>query len=72
LRILDALFVALDTAKYSIEWASPYTSPVNVTVLSEQIGVSLAEVIERKQQNDRRRVNAGGHHLNGTTSVRGD
>jgi len=48
LRILDALFSSLDTAGYSIEWSGPYTSPLNVVVLNEKIGLSITEVIERK------------------------
>jgi hypothetical protein len=49
LRILDALFTALDSAGCSIEWVSPYTSPLNVLVLNEKIGLSISEIIERKQ-----------------------
>jgi hypothetical protein len=49
LRILDALYAALDTAGFVIEWARPYTSPVNVIVLNERIALSISEVIERKQ-----------------------
>ncbi|MBZ5526809.1 MAG: hypothetical protein LAN71_02765 [Acidobacteriia bacterium] len=49
LRILDALFDALDGAGYCIEWGSPYTSPVNVIVLNEKITLSISEIIERKQ-----------------------
>jgi len=49
LRILDALFTALDSAGCGIEWASPYTSPLNVIVLNEKIGLSISEIIERKQ-----------------------
>src|SRR5260370_39309413 len=49
LRILDALFAALDGAGYVIEWASPYLSPVNVIVLNERIGLSISEAIERTQ-----------------------
>ncbi|MGB7493303.1 MAG: hypothetical protein WBR26_24455 [Candidatus Acidiferrum sp.] len=49
LRILDALFTALDSAGFNIEWVSPYASPLNVLVLNEKIGVSISEKIERKQ-----------------------
>jgi hypothetical protein len=49
LRILDVLFNALDSARWSIEWARPYTSPLNVIVLNEKIGLSISEIIERKQ-----------------------
>jgi hypothetical protein len=49
LRILDALFTALDSAAYMMEWASPYTSPLKVVVHNERIGLSMSEIIERKQ-----------------------
>jgi hypothetical protein len=49
LRILECLFNALDSAGCSIEWASPYTSSLNVIVLNEKIGLSISEIIERKQ-----------------------
>jgi len=49
LRILDALFIALDSAGYKIEWPSPYNSRLNVTALNEKISLSISEVIERKQ-----------------------
>jgi hypothetical protein len=49
LRILDALFTVLDSAAYVIEWTSPYTSPPKVVVHNERIGLSMSEIIERKQ-----------------------
>jgi hypothetical protein len=49
LRILDALFTALDSGGRSIEWASPYTSPLKVIVLNEKFELSISEVIERRQ-----------------------
>jgi hypothetical protein len=49
LRILDALLTALDNAVNIIEWASPYTSAVNVIILNERIAFSISEIIERKQ-----------------------
>ena len=49
LRILDAPFGALDSAALTIEWASPYSSSLNVIVLNEKLGLSISEIIERKQ-----------------------
>jgi hypothetical protein len=49
LRILEALFTALDSGAYTMEWPSPYSSPLKVVVLNEQIGLSLYEIIKRKQ-----------------------
>jgi hypothetical protein len=49
LRILDTLFVALDTAGYKIEWPSPYNTRIDVISLDEKVGLSISEIIERKQ-----------------------
>jgi hypothetical protein len=49
LRILQALFAALDHAGYTIEWPNPYNTRVNVIMLNEKIGLTLSEVVERKQ-----------------------
>ena len=49
LRILDTLFSVLDSSGYCINWNSPYTSPLNVIVLDEKIGLSITEIIERKE-----------------------
>ena len=47
LRILDALFTALEDAGHLIQWDTPYTSPITVIVFNEQITFSILEIIER-------------------------
>jgi hypothetical protein len=49
LRILDALFVAIEDAGHRLQWVTPYTSPITVIALNEKIGFSISEVIERRQ-----------------------
>ncbi len=49
LRVLDALFIAVDSAGYKIEWPSPCNSRLHVTALNENISLSISELIERKQ-----------------------
>lgn len=51
LRILDALFIALEDAEHTIEWERPYISPITAMVFKEKIGFSISEVIKRTQHN---------------------
>jgi hypothetical protein len=47
LRILDALFRALDERKIAITWDSAADANLNVTVLGEGVGFGISESVER-------------------------
>ena len=48
LRILDALFSALDDAKHVLEWPSPYNAPLKIVVDAEKLQFTITEAIERR------------------------
>jgi len=49
LRILDALFAALDDAKQVVDWPSPYNTALKVVSYSEKLQFMMTESIERKE-----------------------
>ncbi len=49
LRMIDALFAALDEAKYEVEWPSPYTAPLKIVVEGEKLQFMIKETIDRNE-----------------------
>jgi len=49
LRILDALFSALDEHKYTIEWPKPYNTLLTIVSDGEKLQLLITEAIERRE-----------------------
>jgi hypothetical protein len=50
LRIIDALFAALDDAKLMIEWPSPNNTALKIVADGEKLQFMIMETIERKER----------------------
>jgi hypothetical protein len=47
LRMLDALFTALEDSHFAFEWSKPYDKPLTIIVEQEKINVMITEAIKR-------------------------
>jgi hypothetical protein len=48
LRILDALFAAVDGAKYTVDWPKPYHAHLTIIALDERLTFSLSEAANQE------------------------
>jgi hypothetical protein len=53
LRILEALFAALDDTKRMVDWPSPYNTPLKIASDTEKLQFMMTEIIERKEHKSR-------------------
>jgi hypothetical protein len=49
LKILDALFPALDRAGYKVDWPAPYNTGMKMIVLGEKLAFFISEATNRKE-----------------------
>jgi hypothetical protein len=49
LRILDALFVAIEEAGHTVDWPKPYNTQVKIITLGEKLGFSVTEAVNRTE-----------------------
>jgi hypothetical protein len=49
LRIIDALFTAVDETGFELEWLNPYDAPLKIVIQGEKLQLLITEIIERKE-----------------------